>query len=50
MFLNLGVILGILWLLGMLYGYRLGGAVHIVLAGALIMMLYGLKKWWWRPA
>jgi hypothetical protein len=50
MFLNIGAVLGVLWVLGMFYGYRLGGAIHLVLAGSIIMVLYGLNKWWRRPA
>ena len=42
--------LGVLWLVGMLYGYRLGGAIHLLLAGAMVMMLFGLRRWWRRPA
>jgi hypothetical protein len=44
------LVLGILWLVGMLYGYRLGGAIHLLLAGATVMMLFGLRQWWRRPA
>lgn len=50
MFWPIALILGVLWLLGMLYGYTLAGAVHLLLAGALVMVLYGLKKWWQQPA
>jgi Family of unknown function (DUF5670) len=50
MFLNIGAILGVLWLVGMLYGYRLGGAIYILLAAAIVMVLFGLNKWWRRPA
>ena len=35
MSLSIGGVLGILWLLGMLYGYRLGGAIYILLAAAM---------------
>ena len=44
MFLSIGVILGILWGLGMVYGYRMGGAIYIVLAAAIIMMCFGLHR------
>jgi hypothetical protein len=50
MFLKIGAILGALWLLGMLCNYKLGGAIHLVLAGAIVMALYGLNKGWRRPA
>ena len=49
MFLSIGGILGILWVLGMAYGYRLGGAIYIVLAAAIVMMVFGLRQWWQRP-
>ena len=49
MFLSIGGILGILWALGMVYGYRLGGAIYIVLAAAIIMTGFGLRQWWHRP-
>jgi hypothetical protein len=49
-FLKVGAVLGALWLLGMLCNYKLGGAIHLLLAGAIVMALYGLNKGWWRPA
>jgi hypothetical protein len=50
MLLKIGTILGVLWLAGMLYGYRLGGAIYLVLAAAVVMVLFGLREWWQRPA
>jgi hypothetical protein len=50
MLLSIALVLGVLWVLGLLSGYTLGGAVHILLAGALIMMFFGLRQWWRRPA
>jgi hypothetical protein len=50
MFLTIGGILGILWALGMVYGYRMGGAIYILLAAAIIMFGFGLRQWWQRPA
>jgi len=49
MFLAIGGALGILWALGMAYGYRLGGAIYIVLATAIVMVFFGLRQWWQRP-
>jgi hypothetical protein len=49
MFLGIGGILGILWVLGMAYGYRMGGAIYIVLAAAILMTCLGLRQWWQRP-
>ena len=49
MFLAVGGALGVLWVLGMAYGCRLGGAIYIVLAAAIIMMGLGLRRWWQRP-
>jgi hypothetical protein len=46
----IGLILGILWVLGLWSGYTLGGAVHVLLAGAAVMMGLGLRQWWRRPA
>ena len=48
--LMIGVILGVLWLLGMLFDYRLGGAIYVLLVGAIVAVLFGLNKWWQRPA
>ena len=50
MYLKLGGLLAVLWLLGMLYGYKLGGGIHIVLAAAVAMVCYGLFQWWRKPA
>jgi hypothetical protein len=49
MFLIIGGILGILWVLGMVYGYKMGGAIYIVLAAAIVMLGFGLRQWWQRP-
>ena len=50
MFLVIALILGVLWALGLLSGYTLGGAVHLLIAGAVVMMLFGVRQWWRRPA
>ena len=49
MFFKVGAILGVLSLLGMVYGYKLGGAIYVLLAGAVLMVLYGMIQWR-RPA
>ena len=49
MFVPIALILGVLWLLGLISGYTLGGAVHLLLVGAIVMMLYGLRVWWRKP-
>lgn len=49
MFLSIGGILGVLWGFGMAYGYRMGGAIYIVLAAAIVMIGFGLRQWWQRP-
>jgi hypothetical protein len=49
MFLTIGGALGILWALGMVYGYRMGGVIYLVLAAAIIMIGFGLRQWWQRP-
>jgi len=36
------VILGILWLLGMLTSYTMGGLIHILLVVALIVVVFNL--------
>jgi len=36
------VILGILWLLGMVTSYTMGGLIHILLVVALIIVVYNL--------
>ena len=51
MFLNGGmIVLAVLWALGMIYNYKLGGAIHLLLAGAIVMMFFALRQWWRRPA
>ena len=50
MYLKIGLVLGLLWMVAMLYGFRLGGAIYIVLAAAIAMTVYGLNQWWRRPA
>jgi hypothetical protein len=49
MFLSIGAILVVLWGFGMVYGYRMGGAIYIVLAAAILMMGLGVRQWWRRP-
>jgi hypothetical protein len=49
MFLSIGLILGVLWGFGMGYGYRMGGAIYLVLAAAIVMVFLGLRRWWQRP-
>lgn len=39
---TIAVVLLVLWLLGMLTSYTLGGFVHILLAIAIIMVLFNL--------
>ena len=39
MLLTIAVVLGILWLLGMVSSYTLGGMVHILLVLAIIVVL-----------
>jgi hypothetical protein len=36
------VILGVLWLLGMVSSYTMGGAIHVLLVLAVIMLLLNL--------
>jgi len=50
MLLSIGGLLGVLWVLGMATGYRLGGAIHLLLAAALIMAFFGFRQWWRQPA
>ena len=50
MFLAIGGALGVLWVLGMIYGYRLGGAIYILLAAAIVMLFLALRQWWRQPA
>ena len=49
MFLGISGVLGVLWVLGMVYGYRMGGAIYIVLAAAIVMMGFGFRQWRRRP-
>jgi hypothetical protein len=49
MFLSIGGVLGNLWVLGMAYGYRMGGAIYLLQAAAIVMMGFGLRQWWQRP-
>jgi len=39
------VILGILWLLGMVTSYTMGGLIHILLGVALIVVVFNLISW-----
>jgi hypothetical protein len=50
MFWILALIMGVLWVLGLTQGYTFGGAIHALLAGAIIATLFGLRQWWRRPA
>ena len=36
------VVLGVLWLLGMVSSYTMGGLIHVLLAVAVIVLLYNL--------
>ena len=49
MFIGIGVILAVLWGFGMAYGYRMDGAIYIVLAAAIAMISLGIRQWWQRP-
>jgi hypothetical protein len=49
MFLSMGGVPGVLWVLGMVYGYRMGGAISILLAAAILVACLGLRQWWQRP-
>ena len=40
MFWTIALILGILWLLGLLSSYTVGGFIHLLLAVVIIMVLY----------
>lgn len=42
MFWPITTMLGVLWLLGLLSGYTLSGAVHLLLVGAFVMLLVNL--------
>jgi len=39
---TIAVILGILWLLGMVTSYTMGGLIHILLVVALIVVVFNL--------
>ncbi len=39
---TIAVALLVLWLLGLVSGYTLGGLIHVLLAGALVTVLYKL--------
>ena len=39
---TIAVVLGVLWLLGMVSSYTMGGAIHVLLVLALIVMLLNL--------
>jgi hypothetical protein len=49
MLLSIGGVPGVLWVLGMMYGYRMGGAISILLAAASFVVGCGLRPWWQRP-
>jgi hypothetical protein len=49
MFLIIGLILGVLWGFGMGYGYRMDGAIYLVLVASLVMLFLGLRRWWNGP-
>jgi len=38
------VILAVLWLLGMVSSYTMGGAIHVLLVVALIIMVFNLLQ------
>jgi hypothetical protein len=40
MLLTIAVILGVMWLLGMVSSYTMGGMVHLLLVLAIIMVLF----------
>jgi hypothetical protein len=50
MYVAIGGILGILWVLGMVFNFRLDGAIYILLAAAVVMMFFALRQWWQQPA
>jgi hypothetical protein len=39
---TIAVILGILWLLGLVSSYTMGGFIHILLVAAIIVLLIGV--------
>jgi hypothetical protein len=39
---TIAVVLLVLWLLGLVSGYALGGFIHILLAVAIVMVLFSL--------
>jgi hypothetical protein len=38
------VVLGVLWLLGMVSSYTMGGAIHLLLVLAVIVLLFNLLQ------
>ena len=42
MFYTIAVVLLVLWLLGLVSGYALGGFIHLLLAVAIVMVLVNL--------
>jgi len=44
MFWAIGIVLLILWLLGLLTAHTFGGAVHVLLVIALVVIIYRLIK------
>jgi hypothetical protein len=44
LFLVIAIILGILWLLGLLTSYTLGGAIHLLLVLAAILIIIWVFK------
>jgi hypothetical protein len=49
---TIALILLVLWLLGLVSGYTLGGFIYLLLAVAIVMVLFNLvsgrKGTWWR--
>jgi hypothetical protein len=41
---TLAVILLILWLLGLVTSYTMGGVIHVLLVVAIVMVLFGLIR------
>ncbi len=50
MLLSMAGLMGVLWALGMVYGFRLGGAIHVLLAATIVMAFFGVRQWWRQPA
>jgi len=46
---TIAVVLLVLWLLGLVSGYALGGFIHILLAVAIVMVLFNLISGRKRP-